>query len=185
MKLVGAEVIAAGSDSFIETWENMADVPVLIAKRLGKGIAFLVNSIEFPGYHGLRRFYKDLLYFFAAAWHKDIIVETCDRVRFGIYNEGDMYIIYLLNTDPNCTHSVIISSGLNSKISLNVEPGELRVVYTNERFLISPENNRMRIIKIGLRGSTLCLSLYKKKECHGKITCFVDGNIWKGKISFS
>jgi len=184
MKLVKAEVIAYYSDSFIDRWENMTNVPALIANRVGKGIAFLVNSIEFPGYQDLRRFYKDLLYFFAAAWQKDIIIEASDRVRFAVYNEGDMHIIYLLNTAPNCIHRVIISRGLNNKIPLDMSPGELRVVYTNERFLVSPENKTARIIKMGLKGPRFYVSLYNKKEYPGKTICFVDGHRWKGEISF-
>jgi len=184
MKLTTAEIIAAGSNSFIDTWEQMDKNPVLIANKLGEGMAFLVNSTEFPGYKNLRQFYKDLLYFFSLSFQKDIIIETSEAVRFGVYEESDNYLIYLLNTDPNCVHRVIISCGLNRKIPLEVGAGEMKVVYANERYLISPQNMKSRIMKIGMKGRTLFLSLYNKQETSEKILCFVDGYKWKGKILF-
>lgn len=177
-----AEIIAGGSDRFSDTMENIKNKPVLTVNKLGKGMAFLVNSFEFPGYRNLKNFYRDLLYFFSQAWQKDILVETDEHVRFGIYPENDMYIIYLFNTDPSCIHQAIISNGLNNKIPLNINPGEMIAVYTNEHFLICPKDKNNRIVKMKLKGSTLFLSTLE--EFYGEVICYIDGKKWEGDISF-
>ncbi len=182
--LTTAEVIAVGSDVFSDTWENMFQNPIFVTNKLGKGMAFLVNSTEFPGCRGLKRFYKDLLHFFAVAWQKDIIVETCDHVRFAVYAEGDMHIIYLLNTEPNCIHQAIISNGSNNKIPFNVPPGEPIAVYTNELCLVCPKDLRTRIVKMEMKKETLLLSLPSKQEFCKEVLVFIDGGEWKGKVTF-
>ena len=132
LTLEGAELLAAAAENFGDKWEVLDKSPALTAKRLGEGMAFLVNSLEYPGYHGMRRFYQDLLRFFSAAWQKDIMVESSDRVRFAVYKENGIDYIYLLNTDPSCRQEALIKTGQGKPISVTLETGELRVCQCSE-----------------------------------------------------
>jgi hypothetical protein len=46
LELTTAELIAAGSDRFTDTWTEMDHAPVLTANVHGKGMALLLNALE-------------------------------------------------------------------------------------------------------------------------------------------
>ncbi len=184
LALDGAEIIAAASDSFSDNLESLDGSPILTVKQCDKGASFLVNSTEFPGCRGLRRFYADLLDFFSAAWQGDVMIETSDLVRFAVYRENDLRVIYILNTDPGCLHQANITVGVNEKIPLFIHPGELVMIYATDRCLAVPADKSKRIVDI--RIGVACLEIF----CHGEaaaemvkgMTAFVDGREWKGEI---
>ncbi len=127
LRLDGAELLAAAAENFSDAWENLDKSPVLTANKIGEGMAFLVNSLEYPGHHGVKRFYQDLLRFFAAAWQKDIMVESSDRIRFAVYNEDGVDVIYLLNTDPSCAQEAIVRTNASEAVTVKLKAGQLRI----------------------------------------------------------
>lgn len=175
LRLEGAELLAAAAENFADTWEKLDQSPVLTGNRIGQGMAFLLNSLDYPGYHGLRRLYQDLLRFFAAAWQKDLRVETSDRVRFAVYNEGDMEIIYLLNTDPSCSQEARVQAGKGAFISIPLQSGELRICYRKGFCAAVPENNHVGITGMELQGETIALRTYDNGVKPGIVASYYEG----------
>ena len=175
IEIRSAEIIAGTSDRFGDSMENIERKPLLTANRCGKGMAFLVNSTEFPGYRNLKRFYTDLLYHFSSAFQKDILVEAGDTVRFAVYPENDMNVIYLLNTDSGLSQQALVSVGANKNIPVMLRAGEMLAVYCNERCLVIPSKADSRITGINIEGEKLKLSKYRDADKLEGIVCFVDG----------
>lgn len=176
LSIQSAEIIAGASGRFGDSVENIERNPLMTANRCGKGMAFLVNSTEFPGYRNLRRLYTDLLYHFSSAFQKDILVEAGDTVRFAVYPENDMNVIYLLNTDSGRVQQALISVGVNKNIPVVLGAGEMRVVYCNERCLAVPGKADSRITGISVDKGNPVLSKYGDEDELEDISCFVDGN---------
>jgi hypothetical protein len=170
-----AEIIAGGSDRFGDSVKNIERHPLLTANRCGKGMAFLVNSTEYPGFRNLRRFYKDLLYHFNSAFQKDILVEAGDSVRFAVYPENGMNVIYLLNTDSGREQQVLISVGVNKNIPIMLRAGEMLAIYCTERCLVVPGNADSRITGIKIKNGKLVISKYLETDKLENIACFMDG----------
>ncbi len=178
-----AEIIAGVSERLADSFENIELNPVLTANRCGKGMAFLVNSTEFPGYRNLRRFYTDLLYHFNSAFQKDILVAGGDSIRFAVYPENDMYVIYLLNTDPNRIQQTLISAWANKHIPVTLKAREMRTVYCTERSLVIPGKADLRITGMSIEGGKLILSKYQSCDKFENVSCFVDGHAYFDKIT--
>ena len=175
LRIGSAELIAAASENFNDSWENMDKSPVITANRVGNGMAFLVNSLEYPGHYGLKRLYQDLLRHFSLAFQKDITVESSDSVRFAVYKENGMDIIYLLNTDPACTQNLFLSTGNSKAVSLSMKAGEMLVCYRTGNLLAIPENTSARISSLGIRNGRMKISFTGASCDSGNILCFVDG----------
>lgn len=172
IELDSAEVLAIGSDKFVDnTWNN--NEIVLTCNQSGKGIAFLVNSMEYPGHPGLRNFYRDLLRFFSAAWHKELLVECSDRVRYAVYQENNYHILYLLNTEENINQDALVSFGCNQNIPIRLYAGELKAVYCSESLMAVPENILDRIVKLEIYAGKVIYETLRRKS--GRIA-FYKGN---------
>lgn len=162
LELDSAEVLAIGSDKFADNVWNNNEV-VLTGNQLGKGMAFLVNSMEYPGLPGVKGFYRDLLRIFSAAWQKELLVECSDRVRYAVYQENNCLVLYLLNTEENINQTALISFGGNLNVPAQLRPGELKAVYCSESLLAIPENILDRIIKLEVAdGKVVCKTLREK-----------------------
>lgn len=167
IELDSAEVLAIGSDKFLDnTWNN--NEIVLTGNQSGKGMAFLVNSMEYPGHSGLRNFYRDLLRLFSAAWHKELLVECSDRIRYSVYQENNYYILYLLNTEENLSQDALVSFGSNQNIPVRLHAGELKAVYCSEALMAVPENILDRIVKIEIDDGKVIYKTLREKS--GRIT---------------
>ena len=128
LEISSAEIIACASGQFSDSWENMDKTPVITANQLCKGKAFLIHSTEYPGHRGLKRMYTDLISFFSAVHQdKNLQIETSDAVRFAVYEENSKRLVYLLNTDYNLIHEVLIYD--KNKINkISIPPTEI-IVY--------------------------------------------------------
>lgn len=155
-----AELIAVGSDRFTDTWKEMDRNPVLTGNPHGKGMAFLLNALEYPGHPGLRQLVADLLYFFLDAWQGDLRVEASERIRYGVFEEGDMQILYALNTDPSLAQEMRVTHGGVSRAAFAIASGALRVVYMNAGGMVSPEDPAARIVKLAWDGSRPLLEFH-------------------------
>lgn len=182
LELTSAELIAAASDRFTDTWTEMDRAPVLTANAHGKGMAFLLNALEYPGHPGLRELYGDLLYFFAAAWLGELRVEAGDRVRYSVYTEGDMHILYALNTDPALKQEIRISFGRHRRVTLMIAAGDMRAVYLTRSLLVSPCEATNRVVGMELRDGVLCLRFYASEPHVRDVFCCVDGRPWQGRV---
>ncbi len=169
IELNSAEILAIGSDKFVDGDWNDNEV-ALTSNQCGKGMAFLVNSLEYPGYHGLKNFYSDLLQFFGAAWQGDIKVECSDRIRYAVYEDDGLYIVYLLNTEENIKHEILISYDLNKNIPVNLQAGELKAVYCKGSLIAIPENINDRIIELAMDDKEIIFKTLKKQ--HGSILLY-------------
>lgn len=182
LRLEGAELLAVAAENFGDQWDVLDHSPVLTANTLGQGMAFLVNSLEYPGYHGMRRFYQDLLRFFAAAWQNEFMVESSDRIRFAVYHENGMAIIYLLNTDPSCRQEARLFAGPTPAVTVMLDPGELRVCYRAGNCLAIPADHHSRITALRRDNNTMLISLYEGRQAVPAISCFEDGRNWDGQV---
>jgi len=186
LKTTTAEVLAGFSDRFLDEQGTISKQPVLTVNRHGKGQAFLINATVFPAHRGLRPFFSEVLDFFTTAHQRDPLVETSSSVRFAIYEEGDLFIIYLLNTDAACSHEARVSVGKNRKITARIPAGKLVAVYANDRSLVISANPRViRISRLSLSKNILAIHTLIPPTRPPNLKCFVDGDRWKGEVNIS
>jgi hypothetical protein len=177
MKLDSAEVLAVGSEKFIDnTWNN--NEVILTGNQFGRGMAFLVNSLEYPGHPGLKNFYRDLLRFFCAAWHRELLVECSDRVRYSVYQENDNYILYLLNTEENISQNALVNFGGNHNIPVRLSAGEVKAVYCSESLMAIPDNILDRIVNIEMADRKIIYKTLRDKS--GRIVFYIDSAEFDG-----
>ena len=96
-ELNGAEAVAILSTSFSEK-NNIDRGVALLENRLGDGYAILLTSLDYPGMGQTYDIYRTVVRELLSASNKtaDVKVFANDRVRFTVYESGD---VYLLNTD--------------------------------------------------------------------------------------
>jgi hypothetical protein len=160
----------------------MSGCPFLLSNACGKGISFLVNTMDFPGHENLSGFYRDILYFFCSAFQKELLVEAGDSIRFSTFEEDGKYILYFLNTDPGSRCEALITYGASVKVPVEVGPGCIKVVYLNKHALVIPEDPKFRIVKIITRENNLtlkCLPFQKPV----RVECYLHGKKCKSEIS--
>lgn len=129
VELAGAEIVAAVSEGFAEKWEDLDKRPFITLNRRGAGMAFVVNTPEYPGFHGLRRLYSDLIGFFREA-HQDekLRVVAPDVVRYAVYEENGVRTMFILNTDTDLAHEVVVDRH-GEEMRLRLDPTEMRRVF--------------------------------------------------------
>ncbi len=194
LDLTTAELIAAESDRFGDTWARMDGSPVLTANAHGKGMALLLNALEYPGHPGLRQLYTDLLFFFTAAHQGALQVEASDCVRYGTFTEDDMHILYALNTDPGLQQEIRITFGNNERIPFSIPPGEMTALYLTPSLMVHPHNIADRIVAMEKQGDVIRLQFYAGESISERsgsqsgirdVFCHVDGQPWNGSIEIA
>lgn len=123
-KLCGGNVCAYINSTFEEPQED--DTPMLIENKLGKGVASLVTSINYPGHPALYPLYRALVreWVSSSSRNCNIKVLGSDRVRYAVY-ESDK--IYLLNTDYDMPITVKIIKD-NKETIISLETLELKSI---------------------------------------------------------
>jgi len=174
MEVHSAEVLAVGSEKFVDNDWNSDEI-VLTGNQCGEGMAFLVNSMEYPGHPGLKSFYRDLLQFFNSAWHDELTVECSDRVKYSVYQENNFYIVYLLNTEENVSQEILVSFGKNKKIAVSLKAGELKAVYCTEALIAVPEDIRDRVTELAVEDKKVICKTLKKQSA--PILFYIDGKV--------
>ncbi len=114
-ELCGGYDAAIVSSSFVY---NDLEIPAVVENKVGKGVATLVTSIEYPGNNGLRPLYRDLVREIITESARDcgIKVFADDKVRYSVYN-GDK--VYLLNTDYDIPANVrVVKGGIEHLVAL-------------------------------------------------------------------
>ncbi|MBQ2742233.1 MAG: hypothetical protein IJF32_05455, partial [Oscillospiraceae bacterium] len=119
----GCSVTGRLADTFLNVERNL---PVVIENRLGRGVATLAASVNYPGHPSFLPLYRALMREFItmSARECEIKVLGSDRLRWSVYEGGK---IYLLNTDYDMPITVkVIRSGKEEDISL--APLELKCI---------------------------------------------------------
>jgi hypothetical protein len=98
-------VSAILSNSFVDKGET---TPAVIENKVGKGVATLVTSINYPGNPALTPLYRTMMREFVTASARgcEVKVTGSDKVRYAVYEGNKMY---LLNTDYDMPASVKIT----------------------------------------------------------------------------
>jgi len=182
LKIHTAKVLAAGSDRFADSEENMLRWPFLISNACGKGISFLVNTMEFPGHENLSGFYRDMLYFFCSAFQKELLVEASDSIRFSTFAEDGKYVLYLLNTDTGCRCEALITYGASVKVPVDVAPGCMKVVYLKGDVITVSDDPEIRILDIVHKKDEVAVKALSFKKS-AKVNNYVCGRKWTGRTS--
>ncbi len=123
-KLSEGRVCAYINSTFEEPSDD--DTPMLIENKLGKGVASLVTSINYPGHPALYPLYRALVreWISSGSRNCDIKVIGSDRVRYAVY-EGNK--IYLLNTDYDMPITVKVLKD-NKETIVTIESLELKAI---------------------------------------------------------
>lgn len=102
------------------------DIPMLIENSVGKGIASLVTSVNYPGHPALYPLYRALVREWITHSNRicDIKVLGSDRIRYSVY-EGNK--IYLLNTDYDMPIYVNVIKN-NQETLVKLESLELKIM---------------------------------------------------------
>lgn len=119
----GCSVTSRLADTFLNVERNL---PVVIENRLGRGVATLAASVNYPGHPAFLPLYRALMreVITMSARECEIKVLGSDRLRWSVYEGGK---IYLLNTDYDMPITVkVIRSGKEENISL--APLELKCI---------------------------------------------------------
>lgn len=116
-------VAAVLSDAFYEKNSGEGSA-AMIEHRLGDGIAILLTSLDYPGAGQTYELYRTVVHELLRASHKnaDVKVFANDRVRFSVYEEGD---VYLLNTDFDVPSYAKVVKG-DSVTELTLAPCEMK-----------------------------------------------------------
>ncbi len=184
LELLTAELIAAGSDRFTDTWVEMDNSPVITANSYGKGMAILLNALEYPAHPGIRQLYKDLLMFFTDAHHGDLHVEANERVRYGVFQDEDMYILYALNTDHGLRQEIKVTFGQHERVPFLILPGEMTAVYLTPSLLACPKSVSNRIMRMNKHDDIFEIYFYEKTK-EFDVCCYENGELWHGEIKMT
>lgn len=120
--------IAELSDSFLH---EKNDLPYIIENSVGKGVATLIASTNYPGHPALYPLYRTMVreIITNSARCSDIKVTSGGALRYSVYNNGK---IYLLNTDYDFPIEVLIET-TDKTTKETLLPLELKSVTINTK----------------------------------------------------
>ncbi len=124
--------------------------PVFLENPLGKGWVYLINYWSGLGHPDLELFMRMLFQVIVQGEQGKIKVTGGPSVRYSVYREGDMIIIYLLNTSVSETISPRIYLGENS-VSIPLPPAFLKTVTCRYPLMVVDEEMKVDVedIRIG------------------------------------
>lgn len=121
---VSAQVLAVASDRFIDKTFKPEMLPLLYAKKLGKGTVVFLPTTDAVGAHGVKYLYEALVRCALEAvdvWPK---VECSDRVRWSVFAGRKLY---LLNTEAKLPQTAVVRMAKGAaEIVLTLKAGEIR-----------------------------------------------------------
>jgi hypothetical protein len=122
-ELTTAKPVAVLSNSFVEAANTNGAVAVL-ENKLGEGCAILLTSLDYPGAGQTYSLYRTIVRELLSASHRnaDVKVLANDKVRFSVYEEGD---VYLLNTDFDVPGVAKVEKN-GKTVTVTLEPCELK-----------------------------------------------------------
>ena len=119
--LCGGNTVAYAADSFGYV---PGHINAIIENRVGKGVATLVTTSNYPGHPSVLSLYRALVREFitASARECEVRVFGSDRVKWSYYDGGKMY---LLNTDYDVPATVKVKKG-NYETFITLDSLELK-----------------------------------------------------------
>ena len=111
------------SNAFYEKG-NTEGAPVIVENKIGEGCAILLTSLDYPGKGQTYDLYRTVVRELLSSSHRnaEVKVIASDKVRFSVYEEGD---VYLLNTDFDVPAYAEVTNG-KKKVVVNLSPCELK-----------------------------------------------------------
>jgi hypothetical protein len=108
VELTTGRVLIGHDLMFMAEMEQVQQQPVLVENKLGDGVAMLCTLWEYPADTALLALTKELLRVVSAGEQGEVRVLGSDRVRYAVYDldGGEGQVVYLLNTDPDCSAPV-------------------------------------------------------------------------------
>ena len=123
VELTDGKAVAVLSNSFVES-DNTDKGIAVVEKKLGEGYAILLTSLDYPGKGQTYDIYRTIVRELLSASHRSAPVKVLanDKVRFSVYDAGDMY---LLNTDFDVpSHATVLKNG--NRIDVELMPCEMK-----------------------------------------------------------
>ncbi|MBR5140648.1 MAG: hypothetical protein IKV16_06285, partial [Clostridia bacterium] len=123
VELAGGKAVAVLSNSFVESG-NTDNGIAAVENKLGDGYAILLTSLDYPGKGQTYDIYRTVVRELLSASHRSAPVKVLanDKVRFSVYESGDMY---LLNTDFDVpSHAIVLKDG--KRVEVDLLPCEMK-----------------------------------------------------------
>jgi len=113
----------AGTDAETAAWTRLKN-GMIFGKKIGKGYAVLVNTLDFPGSQAMSEFYPVLMDAACDANRPYPRVECSDRVRYAVY-PGTPRTLYILNTEEHLDSPIRIYWSENNIERRTLAAGEI------------------------------------------------------------
>lgn len=164
-----ADILAVASDRFCEKFSD-SHTPMLFEHRLGTGVVYLVNSFHYPGADSIRPFYREIMGRLVQGHPAAVTVIAREAIRYAVYREGRMRVIYLLNTDADLRQAARIrKDGLEFEVV--IPPTHLLAVYCDQDVAVVTYDVRDRIKSLAAGPAGVSYELCDQEQ-HGEIGVF-------------
>ncbi len=162
VELTTARVLAGWDVLFTGDADTVAQQPVLVENRLGEGTVLLVTLREYPADEAVVGLTRELLRVVSAGEQGDLRLIGSDRVRYAVYDleDGSGQVIYLLNTDPDCSAPVRLWVEGRESAEFLLPANEFAVAYRFGGVLVLPMDRRVNLQSARWRDGTLELALH-------------------------
>ncbi len=149
LELTTARVLAGHDVLFGAEADQIAAQPVLVENRLGEGTVLLVTLFEYPADDAVIGLTRELLRVVSAGEQGDLRLLGSDRVRYAVYDleDGAGQVIYLLNTDPDCSAPVRLWGEGRETAEFLVPANEFTVVYRFGTVVVMPLDRRVDLAR--------------------------------------
>ncbi len=135
-----ASVIAGYFDKLGESMENVSAQPVLIERKLGKGMVMTLTTMEAPGTAALRDVVKKIIYTVIRAHRGELDFIAGDRIRYSVFNTENGKRFYLYNSDPDLTQGALVCVNNRKTGEILLSPREFRTGYSFGELIFVPED---------------------------------------------
>jgi hypothetical protein len=135
---------------------------VLVENKLGEGTVLLVTLWEYPADEAVVGLTRELLRVISAGEQGPIRLMGSDRVRYAVYDlHGDAgQVIYLLNTDPDCSAPVRLWIDGQQTEEVIIPANEFTVAYRLGSVVVVPGDRRVDIVHCEWEDWELALDLH-------------------------
>ena len=84
-----------------EVIKDFSLLPLITENKVGEGSVIFMGTSEYPGAPEVYQLYKMIVKQILAASHRtcDLKVIGSDKIRFAMYENDEIYKLYILNTD--------------------------------------------------------------------------------------
>ncbi|MFW6437782.1 MAG: hypothetical protein ACOCZ7_02105 [Armatimonadota bacterium] len=162
LELTSASVLAGHDVLFAADEDEVAGRPVLVENTLGDGAVWLITLWEYPADEAVEGLTRELLRVISSGQQGEIRLLGSDRVRYAVYDleDGAGEVIYLLNTDPDCSAPVRLWVDGSLSAEFIVPANEFAVVYRVGALLVLPPDRRVNLVSAQQQEDDLSLRFH-------------------------